>query len=194
MRHVTARAGTPPADAESFKELMCAFPSGVSVVTTRDRDERPRGLTCSALCSVSVAPPTLLVCIANHSGTLAAMLDRGVFAINFLHGSGRGAARLFSTAGPERFDQIAWRPSRSWGLPHLHEDAHAMAECRVGRTFVTGDHTVVLGHVTTIDRRPGPPLLYGLRRYARWPLGDARRAGRDDAAGDPLTVQEADHG
>jgi flavin reductase (NADH) len=194
MRSVTARPGTAPTDPESFKELMCAFPSGVSVVTTRDEDETPRGLTLSALCSVSVEPPTLLVCIANHSGTLAAMLSQGVFAINFLHGSGRGAARLFSTAGPDRFSQIAWRPSRTWSLPHLHEDAHALAECRVGRTFVTGDHTVVLGHVVAIDRRPGPPLLYGLRRYARWPVGEARRTGREDPAEDPPAVQEADHG
>jgi flavin reductase (DIM6/NTAB) family NADH-FMN oxidoreductase RutF len=194
MRHVTARAGNASTDAASFKELMCAFPSGVSIVTTRDENDAPRGLTCSALCSVSVAPPTLLVCIANHSGTLAAMLDRGVFAINFLHGSGRGAARLFSSADSDRFSRVAWRPSRTWNLPHLHEDAHALAECRVGRTLVTGDHTVVLGHVVTIDRRPGPPLLYGLRRYARWPLGEARRNGRENAAGDPPTVQEADHG
>src|SRR4051812_1788463 len=138
MRQVTERAGNVLTDAESFRELMCAFPSGVSVVTTRDEDDTPRGLTCSALCSVSVEPPTLLVCIANRSGTLAAMLDRGVFAINFLHGSGRGAARLFSSADPDRFSRIAWRSSRTWELPHLHEDAHALAECRVGRTLVTG--------------------------------------------------------
>jgi flavin reductase (DIM6/NTAB) family NADH-FMN oxidoreductase RutF len=194
MRSATARAGDASTDAESFKDLMCAFPSGVSVVTTRDQDETPRGLTCSALCSVSVEPPTLLVCVANHSGTLAAMLSQGVFAINFLHGGGRGAARLFSTAGPDRFSRIAWRPSRTWNLPHLHEDAHALAECRVGRTFVTGDHTVVLGHVAAIERRPAPPLLYGLRRYARWPLGEARRAGRENAAEDLPAVQEADHG
>src|SRR3954452_9117821 len=117
MRHATARPGNVPTDAESFKDLMCAFPSGVSVVPTRDEDDSPRGLTCSALCSVSVEPPTLLVCIANHSGTLTAMLCRGVFAINFLHGSGRGAARLFSSAGPDRFSRIAWRPSRTWNLP-----------------------------------------------------------------------------
>ncbi|MGH3379751.1 MAG: flavin reductase family protein [Actinoallomurus sp.] len=193
MRSVTAQAGDASTDAESFKDLMCAFPSGVSVVTARDEDETPRGLTCSSLCSVSVDPPTLLVCIANYSGTLAAMLSQGVFAINFLHGSGRDAARLFSTAGPDRFSRIAWRPSRTWSLPHLHEDAHALAECRVGRTFVTGDHTVVLGHVVAIDRRPAPPLLYGLRGYARWPLGEGRRTGRENAA-DPPAVQEADHG
>lgn len=198
MRHVTARPRTRlPADAESFKDLMCAFPSGVAVVTTCDEDGTPRGFTCSSLCSVSVRPPTILVCADNRSGTLAALVRRGAFAVNLLHSRGRRTARLFASGDPERFSRVTWRPSPAWSLPYLVEDAHSLAECALDRTIVSGDHTIVLGHVVAIDRRPKPPLLYGLRQYARWPRADhaqsapaggraAGGAGDDGVAGDTV--------
>jgi flavin reductase (NADH) len=158
-----------PVDGDSFREFMGGFPSGVAVVTTSDTDMTPYGLTCSSLCSVSVCPPTLLVCIDNRSGTLAALLRRGAFAINLLHGRACRTATLFASGDPERFSGVVWGPSPAWGLPYLSEDAHALAECEVRRTLVSSDHTVVLGHVMNIDRRPAPPLLYGLRQFAPWP-------------------------
>ncbi|WP_214317645.1 flavin reductase family protein [Nonomuraea sediminis] len=167
MSQTTVRAR--PVNGDAFRDLMGAFPSGVSVVTTADTDMTPYGLTCSSLCSVSVCPPTLLVCIDNRSGTLAALLRRGTFAINFLHSEGCRAARLFASGDPDRFSGVVWRPSPTWSLPYLVEDAHAIAECELLRTVVASDHTVVLGHVMDIDRRPAPPLLYGLRRFAPWP-------------------------
>src|SRR5256885_2385962 len=51
---------------------MASYPSGVGVVTTRDGDE-PRGLTTTALCSVSARPPLLLVCVDVTSPTLTSL-------------------------------------------------------------------------------------------------------------------------
>lgn len=194
MRHSPARAARPlPVDAESFKELMCAFPSGVAVVTTCDDDGTPRGFTCSSLCSVSVRPPTILVCVDNRSGTLAALVRRGAFAVNLLHSRGRRAARVFASGDPERFSHVVWRPSPTWNLPHLVEDAHSVAECGLDRTIVSGDHTIVLGRVVTIDRRPRPPLLYGLRQYARWPRDDRAHGAPGEGVAAVLPIPEGDH-
>jgi flavin reductase (DIM6/NTAB) family NADH-FMN oxidoreductase RutF len=160
--------------AADYRAFMAAFPSGVVIVTTVAASGDPLGLTCSSLCGVSLEPPLLLVCIANRSGTLAALRSSGLFAVNMLHQDGRDAARAFSTGTPGRFDSVLWVPTSRARLPSLPRDAHAVAECRVQTTVVAGDHTIVVGEVLSVERlAAAAPLMYGLRQYAVWPGGGA---------------------
>ncbi|MFF7476849.1 flavin reductase [Streptomyces sp. NPDC008092] len=168
-----------------LRAFMSAFPTGVAVVSTLDADRRPRGMTCSSLCSVALAPATLLVCLRSESPTLAAALERGTFAVNLLHAAASSASRLFSSAAPDRFDRIPWHlPVGACG-PHLTTDAHAIADCLVSHTLDVGDHTVVFAEVerTTLSEGAADPLLYGQRRYASWSeraalIPGARHVGR----------------
>jgi flavin reductase (DIM6/NTAB) family NADH-FMN oxidoreductase RutF len=151
-----------------FRSLMAVFPTGVAVVTTLDVDDTPWGMTCSSVCSVSVEPPTLLVCVRDGSPTLAAMLRRGSFAVNLLHHGARPVAELFASGDPDRFDRVHWETA--FGGPHLVRDAHAVADCRITRRHQVGTHVVVFGEVVDVTHRPGEhPLLYGMRQYAAWP-------------------------
>ncbi|MFD2467429.1 flavin reductase family protein [Amycolatopsis silviterrae] len=151
----------------TFRSLMAEFPSGVAVVTAMD-DGVPWGMTCSSLCSVSVSPPTLLVCLRAQSPTLSAILRRGAFAANLLHGGAREVAELFSSSASARFDRVRWTAGP--GGPHLREAAHAIADCRVSRVEDAGTHLVVFGEVFDSARHDGhAPLLYGRRGYHRWP-------------------------
>lgn len=163
-----------------FRALMAGFPSGVVVVSTVDEAGEPLGLTVSSLCSVSLAPPLLLVCITNHSRTLSALRSRGHFAVNMLHQHGREAAQTFATDVPDRFRSVPWAPSEREKLPLLIDDAHSVAECAVRSAEVAGDHTIVVGEVRSFERlRAEAPLLYGLREYAAWPSADRVDAGRE---------------
>ncbi|MBB4926125.1 flavin reductase family protein [Kitasatospora kifunensis] len=150
---------------------MSTFPSGVAIVTTPDLDGQPWGMTCSSVCSVAVEPPTLLVCLREGSPTLAAMLRSSTFAVNLLHARARAAADLFASGAPHRFDLVRWSADLEAAGPHLTDDAHAIADCRISQTVSVGDHVVVFGevsrvkHPATADRSP---LLYGLRKYASW--------------------------
>ncbi|MBP2326933.1 flavin reductase (DIM6/NTAB) family NADH-FMN oxidoreductase RutF [Kibdelosporangium banguiense] len=166
--------GTPTQD---YRELMSTFPTGVAVVTGLDADGAPQGMTCSSIASATLLPPTLLVCLRTGSRTLSAVTARGSFAVNFLHDGGQEAAELFSRAEANRFSQVHWRMSQA-GLPRLAQDAFAVAECKVSDVHMVGDHAVVLGEVTTIAQVPGTPLLYGLRRFAAWPIAAVRPGGR----------------
>ncbi|MFH9349075.1 flavin reductase family protein [Kitasatospora sp. NPDC017646] len=154
-----------------FRSLMSTFPSGVAIVTTSDLDGRPWGMTCSSVCSVAVEPATLLVCLRGGSPTLAAMLRRSTFAVNLLHAHARAAADLFASGTPHRFDLARWSADQEAAGPHLSDDAHAVADCRISRTVDVGDHTVVFGEVYRV-RNPvaadRSPLLYGLRTYSSW--------------------------
>ncbi|MFD2415751.1 flavin reductase family protein [Amycolatopsis pigmentata] len=159
-----------PAPAADLRSLMARFPTGVAVVTTTDDDGRPRGMTCSSLCSVSLAPPTLLVSLWQDSPTLHAMLRRTTFAVNLLHRRAKATAELFASGMPHRFEQVRWTLDPAAGGPHLTLDAHATADCRVTGTRLVGDHRVVFGAVFAVtERHEGLPLLYGLREYRSWP-------------------------
>ncbi|MFI7869554.1 flavin reductase family protein [Streptomyces salinarius] len=173
------RAGDEPAvPHDAFRALMGSHPSGVAVVTTADARGTPYGFTCTALCSVSLDPPQLLVCAAAGGSTLPVLAARGAFTVNLLHGSGRRAAQAFAGPAAERFTTVPWRPGHLTGLPVLPQDSHATAECRVARTVPAGDHTIVIGEVlhteTHVPAAEAAPLLYGMRRYASWPVRPGR--------------------
>lgn len=154
-----------------FRAMMRGFPTGVAVVTVTDLAGRPWGMTCSSLCSVSLEPPTLLVCLRGASPTLAAVLARRAFSVNLLHEESRETAELFASGDPRRFDGVSWcQHDRDLG-PHLWADTHAVADCRLRDTVPVGDHVVVFGEVVRVVRSAHcRPLLYGMRRYSGWPL------------------------
>ncbi|GAA3086275.1 flavin reductase family protein [Streptosporangium carneum] len=169
-------AGGPGVGAAEFRLLMSALPAGVTIVTTVDLDGRPWGMTCSSVCSVSLEPPVLLVCLRRGSPTLEAMLRRSTFAVNLLHERARAAAELFASGAPDRFDSVRWSVGQGAGGPYLTDDAHAVAHCEIRQAEVVGDHAVVFGAVFHTEHEPrraetARPLLYGLRRYASWPAG-----------------------
>jgi flavin reductase (DIM6/NTAB) family NADH-FMN oxidoreductase RutF len=134
-------------------------------------DGTPIGMTCSSLCSVSLDPPILLVCLRSASPTLAAVLARGAFSVNLLHEDASAAARLFASGVEDRFARVRWASGPGSTLPHLSEEAHTIADCTVWQRDEVGDHVVVYGRVLRVHEPPATPkpLVYGLCRYAGWP-------------------------
>jgi flavin reductase (NADH) len=170
--------------ADAFRRFMAGFPSGVAVVTAMDLLGNPAGMTCSSLCSVTIDPPTLLICLRRGSPTLQAVLHRTAFTLNLLHADAQSTAELFASGIADRFTRVRWTSGTGMGGPRLTEDSHAVADCRVSRAVPSGDHMVVFGEVyhtmDTPDATPTgvrvvAPLLHGLRRYAGWPADDVGR-------------------
>ncbi|MFE9912007.1 flavin reductase family protein [Streptomyces clavifer] len=164
----------PHEQPTDFRTLMAGFPTGVTIVTTCGADGVPRGMTLTSLCSVSLEPPVLLVCMRQGSPTLDAVLEGGSFAVNLLHLRARATAELFASGAPDRFERVAWQADDPAAGPHLSEAAHTVADCTVTAHHVVGDHVVIMGGVTAVSRLGGDqhPLLYGLRRFATWPETD----------------------
>ncbi|MEU6957458.1 flavin reductase family protein [Streptomyces sp. NPDC045714] len=155
--------------ATDIRPLMAGFPTGVSIVTSMTAGGRPWGMTCSSLCSVSLEPPVLLVCLNSASLTLEAVRSSGTFAVNLLHAQGRSAAELFASGARDRFDRVEWRGGAGAAGPHLHRAAHTIADCSVISDQTVGDHAVIMGKVATVTSLCTPePLLYGLRRFSTW--------------------------
>ena len=157
------------AGPDEFRDMMSGFPSGVSVVTALGPDGQPRGMTCSSVCSVSLEPPTIVVCLRHGSPTLDAVLGNEAFALNLLHSRAESVAVLFASGDPQRFDVTPWHSGPMTGSPHLMRDAHSVAECEVTLTQRVGDHVAVFGQTRTITRHhEHSPLLYGLREFRPW--------------------------
>ena len=167
LRPSCGETGEHPVD--DYLAFMSAFPTGVAVVTTASDAGRPYGMTCTSLTSITLTPPTLLVSLrVNGGGALGVVLSRGAFGVNLLHSDARETAELMARTASGRFAQLDWRPSPRLGVPWLTHATHAVAECRVSRSLLIGDHTVVFGEVVSTIRSEGQPLLYGFRGYAAW--------------------------
>lgn len=162
-----------PAVAETvssaeFREIMGSFPTGVTVVTTLDEEGKPIGLTASAVSSVSLSPPQLLICLGSERYTARSVAARGRFVVNFLGGDQQAVAERFARHADDKFAGLPVRTGED-GLP-LIEGALAHAECVVTKAVPAGDHTVFVGLVVRGTAGAGSPLMYFRRHYGEWPV------------------------
>ena len=137
---------------------MALVPTPVTIVTAPGPTD-PAGATASAVASLSLDPPLMLVCLDHRSRTLGAVRSAGKFAINVLSADGTPKARAFATAIPhaEKWDGVA-AVERS-GVPVL-EDALVWVVCELRDLLDGGDHTIVTGRVLELGTGPGSPLVY----------------------------------
>ena len=156
-----------PVTPQLYREIMACFPTGVAIVTAHEAGGRPRGLTLSAFCAVSLDPPLVLVCVDKASNTLPALQVSGGFTVNFLAGGREHLAVLYASKAAEKFDGIAWRPpDLPEGGPILHLDCAAYAVCLTRQAVEAGDHWVFIGEVregAVVEGRL--PLVYHRRSF-----------------------------
>jgi flavin reductase (DIM6/NTAB) family NADH-FMN oxidoreductase RutF len=157
-----------PIDRQSFFEVMASFPSGVAIVTTSTADGTPRGLTTTAVSSVSADPPTILVCVDLASRTLGALRSTRRFVVNFMAAGRSELCLLFASKEEDKFSNVAWRATET-GLPLLHEDVLAWAECATLHELEIGDHVLFVGRVEDGGvQREHEPLMYYRRSWGVW--------------------------
>ena len=154
------------ADPAEFRRVLGHFVTGVTVLTTRDRDDQPAGLTANAFASLSLEPPLVLVCIDRTSNTHELIVGAGFFAVNVLSDGQERISRRFAEEEIDpRFEGVAWR-NEVTRAPVL-DDVLAWVDCRVHATFDGGDHTIFVGEVLAADAREGVPLLFYRGGYGR---------------------------
>ena len=146
-------------DPDSFRSVLGRFASGITVVTTRDAEQRDLGMTVSAFCSVSLEPPLVQVCVDHAASLYAALVVSKRYGVSILAAEQEALSRRFATAeSTRRFDGIGYRRGESGVL--LLDDALAHLECRIVASHETGDHTIFVGEVESATARSARPLLY----------------------------------
>jgi flavin reductase (DIM6/NTAB) family NADH-FMN oxidoreductase RutF len=149
------------------RDAFAQWAAGVTIVATGNGEER-HGMTVSSFSTVSLAPPLVLVCLANTSRTLRAVTRNKHFAVSVLAEDQCSLAEGFAGVHPQ-----SWAPFQShpWaravtGSPFL-ERSLAWFDCRLWAVYPEGDHSIVLGRAERLGSNPrGRPLLYGNRAFA----------------------------
>jgi 4-nitrophenol 2-monooxygenase / 4-nitrocatechol 4-monooxygenase, reductase component len=149
-----------PFDPNEFRRVMGHWVSGVAVIGSRRADGTAVGLTASAVSSLSLEPPLLLVCVALSAETHDGIREAGNFSVSVLADDQPALARHFSRKAGERgkFDGVPHR-SAPTGAPIL-EGVLAWADCVLHASHPGGDHTIFVGEVVAADARDGRPLLH----------------------------------
>jgi flavin reductase (DIM6/NTAB) family NADH-FMN oxidoreductase RutF len=159
-----------PVARELFRAISASFPTGVIIVSSRDVDGTPRGLTTQAYLGLSTVPPLMLVAIDKTARTLAALERSRAFVVNFLRAGSEDTASVFASKSEDKFRGLAWRPCpQAKDAPILHEASVAYAGCLVTEVIDAGDHRILIGSVEAGELFGGAPLMYYRRTYAAWP-------------------------
>jgi 3-hydroxy-9,10-secoandrosta-1,3,5(10)-triene-9,17-dione monooxygenase reductase component len=158
---------TPAFEAVMFKDAMRRLVGGVSVITAGTGEART-GLTVTSAHSLSVDPPTMLVCVNRSASTWPVIRREGHFCVNILDARHRHIADRFTgrdgVKGADRYEGARWRQfsTGAFGL----EDALAVIDCAVEEVIERHSHGIVIGAVRAIHIGAGDEaLVYGHGRY-----------------------------
>lgn len=144
---------------------MRRLAGGVAVISAV-HEGQPLAMTATAVSSLSLEPPALLVCINRGAGIFAALAEGARFCVNLL---GRDQAELARVCGrpgdrDARFSSEGWAYDDA-GLPYL-TDAQAAIFCKPDGALLYGSHGAFVGKVEAV-RIFGKvdPLIYADGRY-----------------------------
>jgi flavin reductase (DIM6/NTAB) family NADH-FMN oxidoreductase RutF len=154
---------------DEMRDTLRFWPSGVTVVTTGDGDQRA-GMTVSSFSSLCLEPPLVVVCIfkETHVGKMISETKR--FGVSILHEdqatiSDRFSGRIVLAPGEGRFDGVNFTQGKD-GSPVL-TDAIAWLDCRLHAQYDGETHWIFVGEVVATQRRltDNAPLIYFDRDY-----------------------------
>ncbi|MBB4038448.1 flavin reductase (DIM6/NTAB) family NADH-FMN oxidoreductase RutF [Microvirga flocculans] len=155
------------AEVSDFRLAMREVAGAVTIVTAGKGEDR-RGLTVTALCSLSTDPPSLIVCV-NKSSEGHKMIQRyGSFCVNVVAGDHGERADRFAgrtgLRGEDRFAAEHWT-TLATGAPVM-ADAIAVLDCDVIDALDRGTHTIFIGGVRAVQCEPNrPALVYRAGQY-----------------------------
>jgi len=152
-----------------YRAAISRFLTGVTLVTAR-HEGLAQGITASAVASVTLEPPTLLICLNRQSATCHAVSGAGRFCVHILADDQLELARHFASRIPDKFANLV-----ELGLGSTHDSplgnpivdgALAYLECRAVTQTDVGTHRVFFGEVVSVDAREGSPLAYFRGQFA----------------------------
>ena len=168
------------ADGSVFRAAMRHLASGVCLVTHSVGGARA-GMTATAVASLSLEPPTLIVCVNRTASAYAGLTPGAAFGVSVLGADHREFAERFagrtSEEGAERFREGRWRIAPN-GAPLLG-DALAALACEVEETVERNTHAIVIGQVKhAAAASGGGALLYwrGVYDQVGWSDDELARA------------------
>jgi 4-hydroxyphenylacetate 3-monooxygenase reductase component len=163
-------------DRVAFRNIMAQFGAAVSVVTTEGAEGRC-GFTCTAVCSVTDDPATILVCLNRKSRMNSVFKSNGVLCVNVLGAGQEDLSAMFAgqtgISMADRFAQDRWDILVT-GAPALR-DAVGALDCTISDIKECGTHTILFERVAAVRVDASrDSLVYFNRQYHALPVIPAR--------------------
>lgn len=152
-------------DPRDFRSALGHFPTGVTVITTLDKDGAPIGCTASSFNSVSMDPALVLWSVDKNAYSATIFEHAEHFAINVLSENQVATSNKFAGRGEDKFKDVAYA-SGLGGVPLL-EGCGAQFECKTWNVYDGGDHLIIVGEVIEYSHNDSKtPLVFSRGSYS----------------------------
>lgn len=168
-------------DPKTYRNALGQFATGVTIVTTRDAQGLPVGVTANSFNSVSLDPPLILWSLARSARSMAAFEQAESFAVHVLASDQDDLANRFASRTEDKF---AGLDIGDEGPPFIH-GCSARLICKTRHLYEGGDHVIMVGEVIDYESDGKPPLLFHGGAYAD-------RVAREAAASAPPVLYSVD--
>ena len=152
-------------DTDAFRAALGSFAAGVTVLTLRDADGAPQGMTATAFSSVSADSLLVLACVNRANRSYQHIAETRRFGVNILSAGARDISDHCACPGGDKTLAAEWLVERpEWHAPAL-ADALAFLDCEVRQDVPAGTHAVLIARVHGIgvaggDRPGSAPLIH----------------------------------
>lgn len=172
------------------RQVMRHVASTVTIITTEE--QHPFGMVATALMSLSLDPPALVIGINRSASICEPLLKRKAFCVNILSRHDADISKRFAKLkGTDRFRAGSWftldhGPFRD--IPAL-ATAQANLFCTVQQSIESGTHQLVIGSIKHVDDSSTKhPLVYCDGNYG---VFNETSYGRPEALDDRLALLES---
>ena len=151
---------------KNFIQAMRGIASTVSVISAKTDDIR-HAMTAISVVSLSVEPPSMLVCV-NKDASIHTILSEGsLFCINILSDKQESLSKVCSESdeGESRFQDSSWEEEKGY-IFHSNSLSNIFCECT--NTIDHNTHTIFIAEVKrTINNVSEGPLVYMSGKYLK---------------------------
>ena len=156
---IICRTMDPEPVKKEFLQAMRGITSTVTVVSAKN-GENKQAMTATSVASLSLDPPSMLICV-NQEASIHEVMKEGLgFCINILSLGQENLANICSIKGKEeqRFLERNW--SELENIPY-NSDSQSNLFCNCVQVIQHKTHTIYVGEVTKVfNKNTFDPLLY----------------------------------
>lgn len=152
------------ADPTGFRKTLSQFATGVAVITARNADGNPIGITMSSFNSLSLDPPLILFSVDRRALSLDAMLAAKGYAVNILARQQEHLSNQFARALGDKWSNVEYQTGHAQAP--LLDGVLAHFECDPYASHDGGDHVLFIGRVVRFKAlADGAPLVFFRGKY-----------------------------
>jgi flavin reductase (DIM6/NTAB) family NADH-FMN oxidoreductase RutF len=144
---------------ENFRSVMSRWPTGVSLITCMSPENRPVGILCNSLTSISIKKNQLMWTLDYDAGSFKVWDQVDYWAVHFLSINQQFIIDRFATKGlANKFQGLQYTVSQK-NTPEI-PDVVARLECTTNQLFEGYDHRIIIGSVTTMSVTNRNPMIF----------------------------------